>query len=158
MVDRVVVWCGIASAPADGPVGTTGTGMLGADDGLASSRRAAASMTHDTADPAGAAGPVPEIGVGTDATAASAGAARIGAGGSPGGMGVGSGASETGAISSGSGGGAAAVGGITAAAGTATADQRTPRSAAFADGTATRSEFPDCSGPVAAGFPSARGV
>ena len=107
-------------------MGTGTVGMLRAAAGLPSSRRAAASITHDTAASTGATGPVPDSGNSTDSTTPGAAADGSGVGTITGGATLADSGSVTGAISTGAAGadavarGTATAAGDTAAAGSAT--------------------------------------
>jgi hypothetical protein len=98
------------------PVDTTAaTGVAAC--GTPNSRRAAASITHDTADPTGATGPVPESMSTTDSTAPGTAADRCGVGTITGGTTVVVGAAETGAVNTGAAGDDAVAGGTATVAG-----------------------------------------
>ena len=117
MADRVTGWFGTASVSGKGPVDTGTVGMLCTAAGVPSSRRAAASITHDTADSTGATGPLSDIGARTDSTTPGAAADGPGVGTITGGTAVSDSGSVTGAISTEAAGDDAVAGGTATVAG-----------------------------------------
>ena len=111
-----------------GSVGTAAAGVLWAAAGLPSSRRAAASITHDTADSNGAAGPAPDNVASTASTAPAAATDRCGVGTITGGTTAEAGSSASGAVNTGDAGGASAAVGTVSVASEFTAGGSTMRS------------------------------